>query len=71
MKGVKINDLVMRIEMTRNSMTNDTLREVTGISKATISAIRNGKSCSMTTVEKIAAALKISTADLLERGNEA
>lgn len=66
MKGVKVNDLVMRVEMTRNRMTNDTLREVTGISKATISAVRNGKSCSMATVEKIAKALKINATELLE-----
>lgn len=66
MQNVRVNSLSMRVEMTRNRLTNDKLRDVTGISKATISAVRNGKSCSMATAEKIAQALKMSVTELIE-----
>lgn len=66
MQNVRVNSLSMRVEMTRNRLTNDKLRDVTGISKATISAVRNGKSCSRATAEKIAKALKMSVTELIE-----
>lgn len=66
MKNVRVNNLTMRVEMTRNSLTLDTLKKVSGVSRATLSAVRNGKSCSISTAEKIAAALKISVTDLIE-----
>ena len=66
MKSVRVNNLTMRVEMTRNRLTLNSLKEVSGVSRATISAVRNGKSCSMATAEKIAAALKINVTDLIE-----
>lgn len=64
--SVSVNNSVMRAEMARNRMTISALKEVTGISKATISSIRNGKSCSVETAIRIAEALKINITDLLE-----
>lgn len=66
MLNVHVNNITMRVEMARNRLTNDKLKEVTGISKATISAVRNGKSCSYNTAVKIAKALNLDVMELIE-----
>lgn len=65
--NVRVNNITMRVEMARNRLTNDKLKEVTGISKATISAVRNGKTCSYDTAEKLAKALNLDLMELIER----
>lgn len=67
MSNVRVNNITMRVEMARNRLTNDKLKEVTGISKATISAVRNGKTCSYDTAEKLAKALNLDLMELIER----
>lgn len=67
MSNVRVNNITMRVEMARNRLTNDKLKEVTGISKATISAVRNGKTCSFETAEKLAMALNLDLMELIER----
>ena len=64
--NVIINNSVMRAEMARNRFTNDKLKVISGLSKATISAVRNGKSCSYNTAAKIAKALNLDVMELIE-----
>lgn len=64
--NVRVNNITMRIEMARNRMTNSKLKEITGISKATVSAVRNGKSCSYETACKLAEALKVDISEFIE-----
>ena len=66
MSNVRVNNITMRVEMARNRLTNDKLKVISGISKATISAVRNGKSCSYDTAEKLAKALNIDLTELIE-----
>jgi len=66
MANVRVNNITMRVEMARNRLTNDKLKEATGISKATISAVRNGKTCSYDTASKLAKALNIDIMELIE-----
>lgn len=63
---VHINNAIMRAEMARNRLTNDKLKIITGISKATISAVKNGKTCSISTATKIAKALNLDVMELIE-----
>lgn len=67
MKNVRVNSLLMRVEMTKNRLTNDKLKDITGVSKATLSAVRNGKSCSFNTAVKIAEALGVDVTEILEK----
>lgn len=64
--NIRVNNSVMRAEMARSRITNDKLKEATGVSKATISAVRNGKSCSYNTAVKIAKALNLDVMELIE-----
>lgn len=66
MKNIRVDSMLMRAEMARNRLTNDKLKEISGISKATISAVKNGKSCSYNTAAKIAKALNIDVMELIE-----
>lgn len=66
MKNIRVDSMLIRAEMARNRLTNDKLKEISGISKATISAVKNGKSCSYNTAAKIAKALNIYVMELIE-----
>jgi putative transcriptional regulator len=70
MKNVRVNNLLMRVEMTKKRLTNEKLSAVTGVSKATLSAVRNGKTCSYATAEKIARAFDKDVSELLTKENE-
>nr|WP_304015280.1 helix-turn-helix transcriptional regulator [Ruminococcus bromii] len=70
MKNVRVNNLLMRVEMTKKRLTNEKLSVVTGVSKATLSAVRNGKTCSYATAEKIARAFDKDVSELLTKENE-
>ena len=43
------------------------LQEISGVSKQTLSAVSNGKSCSFETAEKLAKALNLDVMELIER----
>ena len=43
------------------------LQELTGVSKATLSAVSNGKSCAYDTAVKIAAGLCVDVTELIEK----
>lgn len=63
---MKIKKVRLISEMAMSGITLIQLSEMSGISRATISAIRNGKSCSFNTAAKIAKALHINVMDLIE-----
>lgn len=63
---MRINRIKLITEMARQDMTQIRLTELTGVSRATISAVQNGRSCSSSTAVKIADALKVPLETLLE-----
>ena len=58
-------------ELAKRDMTSQNLAKHAGISRATISAIKNGRSCSNGTAEKIGEVLGLSVEDLAEAATEA
>lgn len=63
---MRIDRIKLITEMARQDLTQLRLAELSGISRATISGIQNGRSCSGQTAVKIADALHVSLDDLLE-----
>lgn len=63
---MKIKKVRLISEMATSGITLIQLSEMSGVSRATISAVRNGKSCSFNTAAKIAKALHINVMDLIE-----
>lgn len=53
-------------EITRKSMTLKVLAEKAGVSRQTLSSIKNGKSCTDSVGEKIANALSVDVTELIE-----
>lgn len=56
-------------ELAKRNMTSQSLARHAGVSKATVSAIKNGRSCSPDTAAKIAEVLNLTIEDLQERGS--
>ena len=54
---VKMKTPEMAAAMVREGLNNRQLSELTGLSRSTISAIRNGKNCSPETAQKLTAIL--------------
>ena len=65
-KILRIDRIKLVTEMARQDMTQLKLAELTGMSRATISGIQNGRSCSSRSAVKIADALKVPLETLLE-----
>lgn len=63
---MRIDRIKLVTEMARQDMTQLRLAELTGTSRATISGIQNGRSCSSSTAVKIAIALNVPIEKLLE-----
>lgn len=63
---MRIDRIKLVMEMARQDMTQVQLAELTGASRATISGVQNGRSCSSKTAVKIADALKVPLETLLE-----
>ena len=55
--SVRIDQVAMIAEMVRRGMNCNQLVELSGVSRGTIAAVRNGKSCSMETADKLARVL--------------
>lgn len=55
--SVPMNRVAIITEMARRHMTCNKLVELSGVSRVTITAVRNGKSCSRETADKLAAVL--------------
>lgn len=63
---MRINQLKLITEMARQDMTQKQLAEKAGISRATVNAVKCGRSCSDISSIKIADALGVQIEDLLE-----
>lgn len=63
---MRINRIKLVTEMARQDMTQLRLVEMSGVSRATISGIQNGRSCSSRSAVKIADALNVPLETLLE-----
>lgn len=63
---MRIDRIKLITEMARQDITQLQLAELTGASRATISGVQNGRSCSSRTAVKIADALKVPLETLLE-----
>ena len=61
---MRINTEKLRIEIYRKGYSQVWLARETGISRATLSSIMNGKSCREDTARKIADALQVKMEDL-------
>ncbi len=55
--SVRIDRVALIAEMARQEINCKRLVELSGVSRATVTAVRNGKSCSKETAEKLAAVL--------------
>ena len=59
-----IHDYALREILHRRRMSQGELAEASGVSRATINVICNGKSCKRSTAEKIATALDIELSEI-------
>lgn len=66
MNRIRIDRIKFVTELERRNMTQTRLAELSGISKATISYIKCGKSCSNEVGQKIAKALNVDVTKILE-----
>lgn len=66
---MRLSRIKLVSEMVRRDMTALRLAELSGISRATISGIRCGRTCSDDTAQKLAEALGMPLADLIEKGD--
>ena len=55
--SVRIERVSMIAEMARKDINCNRLVELSGVSRGTVTAVRNGKSCSKQTAERLAAIL--------------
>ena len=55
--SVRINRVAFAAEMARRDINCKRLVELSGVSRVTVTAVKNGKSCSQDTAEKLAAIL--------------
>lgn len=63
---MRINRIKLMTEMARQGVTQLQLSKAAGLSRATVSGVQNGRSCSSVTAIKIADALKVPIESLLE-----
>ncbi len=63
---MRIDRIKFVTELTRRDMTQKQLAELCGVSRATINAVKGGKSCSDEVAHKIADALQIDLKKLVE-----
>ena len=65
---MRVDRVKLVTEMTRREIRSKELSEKSGVYRATISAMRGGKSCSADTVQRVARALGVAVDSLLVRG---
>lgn len=66
---MRINRVTLAAELARREWRDKKLVELSGISRATISAIKGGKTISPSTAQKIANALNMPIEQLIEKEN--
>lgn len=64
---MRLNRIELIKELTRQDMTQKQLAELSGVSRATVNGIKNGRSCSDKSGIKIADALGVPIDRLLEK----
>ncbi len=64
--SVRIDRVAMIAEMARKDINCNRLVELSGVSRVTVTAVRNGKSCSRETADKLAAGLGVPVADIIK-----
>lgn len=64
---MRIDRVKLVTEMAKQDITQLKLAELSGVSRATLSGIQNGRSCSSRSSVKIADALKVPLETLLEK----
>ena len=62
-----LNAEIIRLKLFRMRMTVGELAALAGLSRATVSSICNGKSCSEETAQKIARSLDVPLKELMDR----
>lgn len=62
---MKLNDEKIRLLMYRNDMTQTELADEAGLTRETINAVANGKSCSYMSALRIAKALEVQLEDIM------
>lgn len=55
--SVRIDRVVLIAEMARRNINCNRLVELSGVSRVTVTAVRNGKSCSKATADKLVSVL--------------
>lgn len=63
---MRIDTIKLAVEMVKRDWSTEELSKESGLSRATVSNIKNGKSCKDTTAVKLANALGVEVTDLLE-----
>lgn len=63
--SVRIDRVALIAEMARRDINCNRLVKLSGVSRVTVTAVRNGKSCSAETAERLAAGLGIPVADII------
>lgn len=63
--SVRIDRVALIAEMARRNINCNRLVELSGVSRVTITAVRNGKSCSQETADKLAVVLG---REIIEKG---
>ena len=64
---MRVDRIKLACEMARRDLNGKQLGEKAGLSRATITAVTSGKSCSAVTATKLASALGIPVEELVER----
>ena len=65
-RAVRINRKSLASIMIDKDMSDNILAQKSGVSSCTVSAIKNGKSCSLETIKKLSHALGVDTEKLIE-----
>lgn len=63
---MRVDRVKLIAEMARQSVRTDELASKAAVSRATVSALRGGKSCNANTVQRVAQALGVPVESLLE-----
>lgn len=64
---MRIDRRKLIITMLDNNINQKQLAELTGVSRATINNVKNGRSCSDATAHKIAKALNVDVTEIIEQ----
>lgn len=67
---MRIDRIKLTVLLTKKDMTVKELAEKVGLSRATVTAVKRGKSCTLVTAGKLAAGLGVDVSEIIERETE-